>query len=170
MEFELHPSIVLQSGTWSILIAPESFVVQALNERLSTIERFLVLYVCGNYSRVLSKIHRRYSNFDIQRSFTAFQLLRILDDSHHTFIFVEYDPTLFDEDTGLVEHLPQAFTDVARHATIVLHTPVSDRIINELAKHADRVFCLGLPSPERRTAISHAGSHLAETQTTLEAF
>ena len=170
MELELHPNVLLQSGTWNLLIAPEEVVVPALDRCLDSMGNFLTLYICGNYSRVLSRLHRRHTQIQIRRSFTAFQLLRILEEAHHTFLFLEYDPTLFDEDDNLLEYLPRALRDASQQALVLLYTPSSDRYIAELGRSADRVFHLSVnpESPPRLRAFRKEG--LPRTQTTLEAF
>jgi len=98
MEFELHPSVTLESGTFSVVTAPEELVLRGLNGT-PALSRFLFLYVCGNYSRLLTGIRRRSAHFEVRRAFTLFQLLTILREAHHTIIFVEHDPSLY-EDAG----------------------------------------------------------------------
>jgi len=98
MEFELHPSIILESGTFSVVMAPEEPVLRGLNGT-PALSRFLFLYVCGNYSRLLTGMKRRSAHFEVRRAFTVFQLLTILREAHHTILFIEHDPTLY-EDAG----------------------------------------------------------------------
>ncbi len=98
MEFELHPSVILESGTFSIVTAPEELVLRGLNGT-PALSRFLFLYVCGNSSRLLTGIRRRSAHFEVRRAFTLFQLLTILGEAHHTILFVEHDPSLY-EDAG----------------------------------------------------------------------
>jgi hypothetical protein len=171
MEIELHPSVALQSGTWNILIAPEEVTIPALNAFFSTMGHFLTLYVCGNYSRVLSRIHRTHTHLDIRRSFTAFQLLRILEEAHQTFIFIEYDATLFEEDDHLLENLPSVMRDASQQAAVLIYAPAQDRFLRELTRTADRVFCL-VPDPPapRSRSFSRSSRDAPRGQTTLEAF
>ena len=68
--------------------------VQALNRNLD-LQRFKVLYVSGNYSAILSKLDRRFTELDIRRGFTVFQLLTILEEAHHSLILVEHDPMIY---------------------------------------------------------------------------
>ncbi|MDD1672988.1 MAG: hypothetical protein LUP99_01085 [Methanomicrobiales archaeon] len=170
MEVELHPSVVLQSGTWNLLIAPEEVMIPALNTFFSTMGHFLTLYICGNYSRVLSRIHRHHTYLDIRRSFTAFQLLRILEEAHQTFIFLEYDATLFDEDDHLLENLPSAMRDASQQAAVLIYAPRQDRFLQELSRSADRVFCLAPFPPAQRTRDFSRPREASRRQTTLEAF
>jgi hypothetical protein len=141
MEFELHPSVTLESGTFSVVTAPEELVLRGLNGT-PALSRFLFLYVCGNYSRLLSGIRRRSAHFEVRRAFTLFQLLAILREAHHTILFLEHDPSLYD-DAG--PHLPEvaaALAEAARTALVVLYAPRPDPALRALARQADRVFCL----------------------------
>jgi DNA polymerase I len=96
MEFELHPSVTLESGTFSVVVAPEEPVLRGLNGT-PALSRFLFLYVCGNSSRLLTGIRRRSAHFEVRRAFTLFQLLTILREAHHTILFVEHDPSLYED-------------------------------------------------------------------------
>jgi len=170
MEVELHPSVVLQSGTWNLLIASEEVTIPSLNTFFSTMGHFLTLYICGNYSRVLSRIHRLHTHLDIRRSFTAFQLLRILEEAHHTFIFLEYDATLFDEDDHLLENLPSAMRDASQQAAVLIYAPAQDRFLQELSRSADRVFYLTPFFPVQRARDFSRSRETRLGQTTLEVF
>lgn len=70
MDFELHPAIPLRSSTFNLLISPVPMLVEALNEHLN-LQRFQVLYVCGNYSRILSNLGHRTS-LKVRRAKTLF--------------------------------------------------------------------------------------------------
>ncbi|MGD0953199.1 MAG: hypothetical protein ABR985_12535 [Methanotrichaceae archaeon] len=56
------------------------------------LQRFKVLYICGNYSSVLSRLDRRFQDLDIRRAFTVFQLMTILEEARHSLIIIEHDP------------------------------------------------------------------------------
>jgi hypothetical protein len=79
MDFELHPTITLRSRSFNVLVATREMFIQALNKNLN-LQRFKVLYVAGNYSGILSKLDRRFTELEIRRSFTVFQLMTILED------------------------------------------------------------------------------------------
>ncbi len=53
--------------------------IHALN-RNQNLQRFKVIYVCGNYSAILSKLDRRFEALEIRRAFTCFQLMTILEE------------------------------------------------------------------------------------------
>ena len=67
--------------------------VEALNSHLD-LQRYKILYICGNYSRVLSRLDRNFTELDIRRAFTSFQLMTILEENHHSFLVIEHDPML----------------------------------------------------------------------------
>ena len=84
MEFDLHPTVTLRTGTFAALLAPEDLVLAGLNDN-PVLRRFLFLFVSGNYSRLLSGINRRSVTIEVRRAFTAFQLLTILRDLRSRF-------------------------------------------------------------------------------------
>jgi DNA polymerase I len=179
MEFELHPSVTLESGTFSVVTAPEELVLRGLNGT-PALSRFLFLYVCGNYSRLLSGIRRRSAHFEVRRAFTLFQLLAILREAHHTILFLEHDPSLYDDAGPLVGEVAEALAEAARTALVVLYAPRPDPSLKALARRADRVFCLegggggGGPGDAARAGRgpARAGRLLppGSAQTTLEVF
>jgi DNA polymerase I len=73
MESDLCPSVTLQTGTLNAAVAPPGMLTAALNTS-SELQRFMFLYVYGNFSRTLTNLHRTTSNFEVRRAFTAFQL------------------------------------------------------------------------------------------------
>ena len=174
MEFDLHPSITLQTGTFNALIAPEALAAGALNENRE-LQRFLFLYVCGNFSRLLPAISRRSTNFDVQRAFTAYQLQAILTGSHHTVIFVEHDPSLYEGAGEVIGTVASALHDVGESSLVILYAPGEDATFRALAQQADRVFYFAPPvvpsSPRicRPLRRRHAEGSVRE-QTTLEGF
>lgn len=175
MEFDLHPSVTLASGTFSALVAPVELVLSGLNDN-PVLSRFLFLFICGNYSRLLSGINRRSVSIEVRRAFTAFQLLTILRESYHTIIFVEHDPGLY-EGAGeeVIPQLAQAFKEAGQGSAVVLYAPVADRTFTGVAERADRFFSLApVPSPPlpraRRAGRVRYPAGPPRGQTTLEGF
>ncbi len=78
MDFQLTPAITLQSRSFNILQAPREMFIKALNQNLN-LQRFKILYVCGNYSGILSKLDRKFTYLEVRRAFTTFQLMTILE-------------------------------------------------------------------------------------------
>ena len=103
MLIELRKGMTLHPCTFNAVIAPEKVMVSALNNN-TDLQRFLFLYVSGNYSRLLSSISRSSKNFEVRRAFTAHQLFTILKEASHTVLLLEHDPTLFE---GAENMIPQ---------------------------------------------------------------
>lgn len=135
----LRKGITLRQGTFTAVIAPEPVILSALNDN-PDIGRFLSLFLCGNYSRILSRINRTSSNFEIRRPFTADQLLTALKEASHTVIFIEHDPTIFDGADRLLGPVAAVLRDAGREALVILYAPAMDRSFAALSRHADRVI------------------------------
>ncbi|MDD1710861.1 MAG: hypothetical protein LUQ37_08150 [Methanoregulaceae archaeon] len=173
MEFDLHPTVTLRTGTFAALIAPEDLVLAGLNDN-PVLRRFLFLFVSGNYSRLLSGINRRSVTIEVRRAFTAFQVLTILRDSYHTIVFVEHDPGLY-EGSGkdALAQVAQALKGAGQNAAVVLYAPAPDPAFSLLADRADRFFSLSAPAwpprpmPRSSGRVRHP-SGLPRDQTTLE--
>jgi hypothetical protein len=175
MEFDLHPSVTLRTGTFSALVAPEDLVLAGLNDN-PVLSRFLFLFICGNYSRLLSGINRGSVSIEIRRAFTAFQLLTILRESYHTIVFVEHDPGLY-EGAGeeAIPEVARALSAAGQGAVVVLYAPSPDQSFSALAGLADRFFSLSpfpaQPLPRaRRAGRMRRPADRPRSQTTLEGF
>jgi hypothetical protein len=169
MEFELHPAISLKPGTFNILIAPEKLFADALNNHLH-LQRYGILYIGGNYSRILSRLHRKFTELEVRRAFTAFQLLTILDEASHTLVFIEHDRALYEDVEDLLEYLSHAMKEAAKETIVLLYSPESDPFLEQMADMADRVFYFdNFGIDEGRSARSRSRAR-PESQTTLEVF
>jgi len=135
----LRKGLTLQQGTFTAVVAPEPVILSAFNDN-PDLGRFLFLFLCGNYSRILSRINRTSSNFEIRRPFTADQLLTALKEASHTVIFIEHDPTLFDGAERLLVPVAAALRDAGHEALVILYSPAMDRSFAALARQADRVI------------------------------
>ncbi|HON81237.1 MAG TPA: hypothetical protein PLN56_04065 [Methanoregulaceae archaeon] len=175
MQFDLHPSVTLSSGTFSALVAPEDLVLAGLNDN-PVLKRFLFLFICGNYSRLLSGINRRSVSIEVRRAFTAFQLLTILRESYHTIIFIEHDPTLYEEvGAEVLGQVSEAMKSAGQGSAVVLYAPAEDPSFSGMARVADRFFSLSSPPAPPLSRARRAGKvrhpvALARDQTTLERF
>jgi len=141
-EVELLPSIKpIHSGVLTAITSPTDFDVErAILDYLNTYRDGL-LYVCGNYSLIISRINRLKHQFDVRRAFTAYQLLQILEEAEHRMVFIEHDTTLSEEGMheGLMEALFLAMKDVARRGSIVVfYSARVDLFTEYVAKNADR--------------------------------
>lgn len=175
MLIELRKGILLRQGTFTAVIAPEPVIISALNDN-PDLGRFLFLFLCGNYSRILSRINRTTSNFEIRRPFTADQLLTAIKEAGHTVIFIEHDSTLFDGADRLLSPVAAALLQAGHEALVILYSPVMDRPFATLARHADRLIEI-LPADEpsyhrqyRGSRSDRQGSARVPVQKTLEVF
>jgi hypothetical protein len=89
------PSSILKERSFNVLVALREHFIAMLNRKLN-LKRFKVLFVTGNYSGILSRLHRRFTELEVRRSFTTFQLMIILEEAHNSLIIVEHNsiPTL----------------------------------------------------------------------------
>ncbi|MGD0080693.1 MAG: hypothetical protein ABSB80_08625 [Methanoregula sp.] len=175
MRIELRRGITLHPGTFTAVIAPQALILSALNGN-PDLQRFLFLFVCGNYSRLLSGIGRTSANFEVRRPFTADQLLTVLNEAGHTVVFVEHDPTLFDGGERLLAPAAAALRDTGREALVILYAPAMDRSFAALARQADRLIELlppgetGQPIRPRDVRSRRKGGLQSRAQQTLEVF
>ena len=164
MQIEIHRGIFLGPGNFAAVVMPERQMAGALNST-EEIRRFLFRYIGGNYSRLLSGLHRSSKNLEVCRAFTAHHLLALVREAGHTVIFVEHDPELFTGTREMVEPVAHALADAGREALVILYTPVPDRTFFALAERAGRFIevcadpglCLPPRSP-RQYGLRSSGS------------
>ena len=77
MEIELCPAVSLLPETFSVLVAPMELLAGAINSHLD-LQRYRVLFICGNYSCILSRLNRNVIELIVRRAFTYFRLKMIL--------------------------------------------------------------------------------------------
>ncbi|MFZ2473368.1 MAG: hypothetical protein WAW52_15670 [Methanothrix sp.] len=71
MEIELHPAVSPCWKTHSTSLSPPvEMLVDAINSSLN-LQRYKVLFVSGNYSRILSRLNRNVTELDVCRAFTS---------------------------------------------------------------------------------------------------
>jgi hypothetical protein len=139
MLIELRKGMTLHPGTFNAVIAPEKVMVAALNNN-TDLQRFLFLYVSGNYSRLLSSISRSSKNFEVRRAFTAHQLFTILKEASHTVVLVEHDPTLFDGAEVMIPQIAGMLKEVGRESLVILYSPSNDHTFSLLMRQADHLI------------------------------
>jgi DNA polymerase I len=161
MDFELHPTITLRSRSFNVLQAPRELFIQALNRNLN-LQRFKVLYVCGNYSRILSKLDRKFTDMEIRRAFTVFQLVTILEEARHILIIIEDDPLLYEDATGMIDSASQAMYDAGKEASVLLYPPGTDTFLVDMTRNADRVFYFDEEPRAKARIVSQSLSECAE--------
>jgi len=175
MLIELRKGMTLHPGTFNAVIAPEKVMVSALNSN-PDLQRFLFLYVSGNYSRLLNSIYRSSKNFEIRRSFTAHQLVTTLKEASHTVVLVEHDPTLFEGAQDLIPQIAGLLRDVGRESLVILYTPTMDSTFSGLIRQADHIIEIAkaedMPdsTPRHRSRSQRGGDSRPCAQRTLGVF
>ncbi|MDD1757605.1 MAG: hypothetical protein LUQ22_02600 [Methanotrichaceae archaeon] len=104
MDFELHPTVSPQGKSFNVLVAPREHFIEMLNRNLN-LQRFKVLSVTGNFSGILSRLHRRFTEQEIRRGFTTFELMTILEEANHSLIIIEHDPILYEDSQEMVDYV-----------------------------------------------------------------
>ena len=165
MEIELHPGVSLLEETFNVLIAPVEMLADALNSNLN-LQRYKILFISGNYSRILTRLDRRFISLEVRRAFTSFQLMTILEENHHSFLIVEHDPMLYEDAKQMVEYVGQALKQTSREATTLLYAPALDPHLQKMIELADRVFCIY----EGERAPAKGRAKMPGDQATLEAY
>jgi DNA polymerase I len=170
MLIELRKGITIDPCTFTAIIGPAQVAKDLINTN-SDLQRYLFLYVSGNYSRILTHVSRTSTNFEVRRAFTAHQFFTILNEVSHTVVFIEHDPTLFDGAWEMIAPIAGALGQISRESTVILYSPVADRSFSLLTRNARHVICfLRKDDP----AKAGAGSVLKKTvrreaQMTLDA-
>jgi hypothetical protein len=169
MDFELYPTITLRSRSFNALTAPREMFIQMLNRNLN-LQRFRVLYICGNYSGVLSSLDRRFEALEIRRAFTVFQLMTILEENSHTILLIEHDPTLYEDAKEMAEVVSKRMMEASKDAAVLLYSPGTDPYFEELVRNADRVFYFDEGPRAETRIVAKTNPRIQKNQTTLEAF
>jgi hypothetical protein len=170
MELELQSPLTLVPNTFNVLIAPDEMLIDSLNCSLKHLQRLQVLYVSGNYSRILDKLDRRFTELDVRRAFTAHQLMTILKEAYQPLILFEHDPTLFEDASEMTEYVGQVLKEASNGSAVLLYSPWTDRHLDDISKFADRVFVF---NEVHRYVYKRASKKIKpgpRNQRTLEAF
>lgn len=139
MDLPILPDIILQQGTYNVIIAPETMILGGLNGNI-ILKQFTTLFISGNFSRLLTQIDRNSGHFEIRRAFTCHQLLTILQETYHTIVFLEHDPSIYDDAGDVKTMIPHALKEISDDKIVVLYAPKMDFSLSFLTRNADRVF------------------------------
>ena len=154
MEFYLCSGIMIRSGTFNALIAPEELAATVLAGQ-DGLQGFLFLCVGGTSSRLLPGIFPASSNFDARTAGTAAELKSILETACHTIIFVEHDPAWYDHHEELLPLISHELAARAAKALVILYTREPDRTFMILCRKAHRIFFFDFPRVSARHATRH---------------
>jgi hypothetical protein len=114
-------------------VAPREHFIAMLDRNLN-LQRFKVLYVTGNFSGILSRLHRRFTELEIRRGFTTFHPMTILEEAYYSLIIVEHDPMLYEDSQEMIEYVSQAMRQASQEAIVLLYSPGIDPFLEGLAK------------------------------------
>jgi len=155
MEFDLCSGIMIRSGTFNALIAPEELAATVLAGQ-NELQRFLFLCVGSTSSRLLSGIRAVSPHCEVQTARTAYELKMILETACHTIIFVEHDPAWYNHHEDLLTVISHELAERAQNALVILYTREPDRTFMILCQKAHRVFFFDFPRvPARHTTRHH---------------
>lgn len=169
MELELRSPVVLAPETFTVLIAPGGVLTSSLNDHPG-LRRIEALYVCGNRSRILDDLDRRFTSLDVRRGFTAHQLLSILKEAYQTLIVFENDPGIFEGASEMAEYIGRALKEASASSAVLLYSPGTDPSLAEMAKFADRVIVFTDPPKGVSKRAAKGIRPGPKAQRTLEAF
>jgi hypothetical protein len=149
MEFELAPLVSVQTGTFAAVIAPEELMLPALTNPATG--KYLLLYLAGDRSGILPALTVRPAAMDVARPSSPEALAAALRKSHHSIVFVEHDPSLYDGPDD-VTPVARALKAAAGEALVLLYAPKSDRWFDCFLQEADQVYFFRPPPvPPRAT-------------------
>ena len=135
----LHPDFSGTPGTFSIIVAPSGFILEALSTLLNR-SRNRIIYVCGNYPEILPKIAGEHKKLQVRRALTAYQILSILDDTTESLILFEHDRTLYDEASDLIPTIGEMFSYKAGEGkTVILFATRFDKWLFKIDPYGNRV-------------------------------
>ena len=170
MELELQSPLTLVPNSFNALIGPVEMLVDSLNYNQKELQHLQVLYISGNYSRILDKLDRRFTELDVRRAFTAHQLLTILTEAYQTLIILEHDPSLFEDAFEMAEYVGHALKESSNGSAVLLYSHWTDSHIEEISKFADRVFVFNEVHKYVYKRASKKAKPGPRGQRTLEAF
>lgn len=151
MEFDLCSGIMIRSGTFNALIAPEELAAIVLTGH-QKLRRFPFLCVGGTSSHLFFAIRPSSPTFDARTARTAADLKKILETACHTIIFVEHDPAWYDHHEELLPVISHELGKQAENALVILYTREPDQTFMVLCRKAHHVFFFDFPREPARHA------------------
>jgi hypothetical protein len=139
MDLCIDADHTLEPGRFHAIVAPVETILAGLNDN-QDLQRYTMLFICSNYSRVLDGIKRTSGNFSLQRPFTVHQLMTVLKENTSSIVFVEFDSSLFDQDDGARKWVAQIMRDVSRETLFAIYSPTMTREFSYLCAAADHVI------------------------------
>jgi len=88
----------------------------------------------------------------------------------YNLIIIEHDPLLYEDALGMIDLAPQAMSDAAKEAAVLLYPLGTDTFLEDMTKNADRVFYFDEGPRATTKLILKAYPKAQKSQTTLEAW
>jgi hypothetical protein len=168
MDFQLHPSVKFHQRSNDVLAPPRQLLIDMLN-RSFKLNRFKDLYVASEFSGILSRLHRNFTDLEIRSGFTAFQLITTLEKAHNSLIIVEYDPLQREDAQVITDYISNALKKFAYEARGLPYSSIINPFLEILTRFADYIFYFD--DGPRYSPRSSAKMHpRVRTQARLEAF
>jgi hypothetical protein len=137
--------------------------------RNPNLPRYKILYVSGNFSCILSRLHRTITELEVRRGFTTFQIMLIMEEARRYLIIIEHDSIIYENSTEMVDYVSKAIREAAQEATVLLYSPGLNPFIEELARNSDRIFYFE-EGPQDSPRLLAKSSPKIKNLATLEAF
>ena len=153
-------------GTFSIVAAPHEILLPTIASALSPHDRSLCLYLCGNYPALLPKIDRRSRIFHVRRAINPYQVFDILEESGHSLILFEHDPSIYEGEPELADAVGMKCRETAEEAAVVLFHRRFDSNLSMMERYADRVVVIG-EAPQPAGPGKKTRTHVSSGQMTL---
>lgn len=113
---------------------------------------------------MLPKLDRKSRIFHVRRAINPYQVFEIIDESHHSLILFEHDPSLYEGAPELAEAIGMKCREAAEDATIILFHRRFDSALLMMEGYADRVVVVGEADTPRP---AEKGKTIRSGQTTL---
>jgi len=141
MDLEWYPDIHVPERMITVIIGPPRVMADGMDHCGSMIRRFPFLYACSNYSTVLPLLHRTTFEFSVRRGFTSDQVLAIIGECDATYLIIEHDPSLYEDDRRLVPFVVNKIRGFARDdGTAIVYSQRLDPFMRHLVRAAHRVY------------------------------
>jgi hypothetical protein len=141
MDLEWHADILIPERMITVITGPPQVVIDGLDYCRGTIRRYPLLYLCSNFSRVLPELSRTVTGFSVRRGFTGDQVSTIIGGCDATYLFVEHDPSLYEDDTRLIPVVVNKIRAFAhQNGTVIVYSESTDRFMRQVMRAAHRVY------------------------------
>jgi hypothetical protein len=141
MDLEWPDDLCIPERSITTIIGPSSIIEAGLNSSSGMMRRYPFLYACSNYSAVLPNLHRTTFEFSVRRGFTSDQMATIINECDATYLIIEHDPSLYENDKTLIPGIINRLKTFARNeGTVVVYSRNLDRFMRSLIRASGRAY------------------------------